>query len=91
MCLPLSFKRLSDKAIQRFSPESLNLSISLPLNLLLKSFHNRLNRRQHFIGMALEIDIFPDLFDLAIRADEDGTAENTHKLLAVTLPFTPEA
>lgn len=59
--------------------------------LFFKLFHNRLNHRQHFIGMALEVDIVPDLLDFAIGADEDGTAENTHKLLAVALPFAPEA
>ena len=41
--------------------------------------------------MALEVDIFPDLLDLAIRADEDGATEDAHEFLAVALPFTPEA
>lgn len=41
--------------------------------------------------MALEIDIFPDLFDLAIGADEDGAAEDAHKFFAVAFSFAPEA
>lgn len=41
--------------------------------------------------MTLEIDILPNLLDLAIRADKDRATEDAHKLLAIALPFTPKA
>ena len=39
----------------------------------------------------MEFYVFPDFFDLPLRIDEDGCAQDTHKLLAVVFSLAPTA
>ena len=62
-----------------------------PNTLLIQSFADLLDCRQNLIGVALEVHIRPHLFNAPVGTDQNGAAQHTHKLFAISFTFAPEA
>src|SRR4051794_11995566 len=53
-------------------------------------FLKRLRRFQHFVGVAVDLDLAPGSPDHAFAVDQEGRAFDTHVLLAVHALFLPD-